>query len=140
MDRSQTACDRLVSHFCPHFTATAAPFGFHLQIQQAYVVSARSEKHCCRFFVPPPSQELPGTVATAAAADPVDFEAMAAERNRCTETQHLLSGSSLKLAFRQAGTQCLVGNVSMGVFHPIIPAKFRKDIFCICTAFPILGG
>jgi hypothetical protein len=36
--------------------------------------------------------------------------------------------------------QRLVSNVSTGVFRPIIPAKFRKDIFCICKAFPILGG
>jgi hypothetical protein len=30
--------------------------------------------------------------------------------------QRLLGGSSLNIAFRQAGAQCLVGNVSMGVF------------------------
>jgi hypothetical protein len=35
-------------------------------------------------------------------ADPVDFEVMAAEQNRCAETQQLLGGSSLKLAFPQA--------------------------------------
>ncbi len=51
---------------------------------------------------------------------------MATEQNRCAETQRLLSGSSLKLAFRQAGVQGLV--VSMGVFHPIV------------KAFPTLGG
>jgi hypothetical protein len=49
---------------------------------------------------------------------------MAAKQNRCAEMQRLLGGSSLKLAFRQAGAQCLVGDVSMEVFHPIIPAKF----------------
>jgi hypothetical protein len=38
------------------------------------------------------------------------------------------------------GAQCLVGDVSTGVFHPIVPAKFLKDFFCICTAFPLLGG
>jgi hypothetical protein len=30
------------------------------------------------------------------AADPVDLEEMAAEQNRCTETQRLLGSSSLK--------------------------------------------
>jgi hypothetical protein len=54
---------------------------------------------------------------------------MAAEQNRCAETQRLLGGSSLKIAFRQAGAQHLVGEVSTGVFCPIVPAKFRKDIF-----------
>jgi hypothetical protein len=60
------------------------------------------------------------------AADPVDFEAMAAKQNRCTEMQRLLGGSSLKLAFCQAGAQRLAGDVSTGVFCPIVPEKFRK--------------
>jgi hypothetical protein len=54
---------------------------------------------------------------------------MATEQNRCVEMQRLLGGISLKIAFQQAGTQRLVGNVSTGIFHPIVPAKFRKDIF-----------
>jgi hypothetical protein len=62
-------------------------------------------------------------------AVPVDFEAMATEQNCCAETRRLLGGSSLKLAFRQAGAKRLVGDVSTGVFHPIVPAKFQKDIF-----------
>jgi hypothetical protein len=36
-------------------------------------------------------------------ADPVDFEEMAAEQNRCPEKERLLGGTSLKLAFRQTG-------------------------------------
>jgi hypothetical protein len=50
---------------------------------------------------PPPPPEPSGTVAAAAEADPVDFEAIAAEQNSvCAETQRLLGGSSLNLAFR----------------------------------------
>jgi hypothetical protein len=58
-----------------------------------------------RIFVltTPPST---GTVAATAAADPVDFEEMAVEQNRCPETQRLLGGTSLKLAFPQANN-CL---------------------------------
>ncbi len=73
---------------------------------------------------PPPST---GTVATA--ADPVDFEEMAAEQNHCPETQRLLGGTSLKLAFRQTGAQRLAGDISTGTVLPIVPLKFRKDIF-----------
>ncbi len=51
VDRSQTACDHLVLRFCPHFAATAAPFGFHLWMQCEDVVSAQSEKRRCQFFV-----------------------------------------------------------------------------------------
>jgi hypothetical protein len=59
--------------------------------------------------LPPP--ESTETVAASAVADPVDFKAMVAEQNCCAEMQRLLGGSSLQLAFRQAGTQPLAGDV-----------------------------
>jgi hypothetical protein len=43
------------------------------------------------------------------AADPINFETMAVEQNHCAKTQQLLD--SLKIAFRQAGTQRLIGDV-----------------------------
>jgi hypothetical protein len=76
--------------------------------------------------LPPPTT---GTVTATAAADPVDFEEMAAEQSRCPETQRLLGGTSLKLAFHQTGAQRLAGDISTGNFLPIVPLKFRKDIF-----------
>ncbi len=75
---------------------------------------------------PPPTT---GTVAATAAAEPVDFEEMAAEQSRCPETQRLLGGTSIKLAFRQTGAQRLAGDISTGTFRPIVPLKFCKDIF-----------
>jgi hypothetical protein len=54
---------------------------------------------------------------------------MDTEQNHCAETQRLLGGSSLKLAFRQIGAQRLGGDVATGVFHPIVPQKFIKAIF-----------
>jgi hypothetical protein len=90
-----------------------------LSSQHSDVVSARVEKCCHQFFVPLPTPpEPPGTVAATAAADPVDFEAMTTKRNCCAERQRLLGGSSLKIYFRQAGTQRLFGDVSTGVFCP----------------------
>jgi hypothetical protein len=65
---------------------------------------------------------------------------MPAEQNRCAETQHFLSGSSLKIVFQEAGTQRLVGDVSTGFFHPVVPEKFRKYVFLNCTIFHTLGG
>jgi hypothetical protein len=70
-----------------------------------------------------------GTVAATAVADPVDFEEMDAEQNRCPETQRLLGSTSLKFAFRRTGAQRLAGDISTGTFCPIVPLKFRKDIF-----------
>jgi hypothetical protein len=48
---------------------------------------------------PPPSPEPSVTVAAVAAADPIDFEAMAAEQKRMGR-QHLIAGSSHKIAFQ----------------------------------------
>jgi hypothetical protein len=41
----------------------------------------------------------------------------------------LLGGTSLKLAFRQTGAQCLAEDVSIGTFCPILPLTFRKAFF-----------
>jgi hypothetical protein len=41
----------------------------------------------------------------------------------------LLGETSLKLAFHQAGAHRLAGDISTGVFHPIVPQKFCRDIF-----------
>ncbi len=80
-------------------------------------------------FLSHPNQTITGSVAAASPADPVDFEEMAAEQNRCPETQHLLGGTSLKLAFRQTGAQRLAGDVSTDNFRPNVPLKFRKNLF-----------
>jgi hypothetical protein len=80
-------------------------------------------------FLSHPNQTITGSVATTLAAEPVDFEEMAAKQNRCPETQRLLGGTTLKLAFRQTGAQRLAGDVSTGNFWLIVPLKFRKTIF-----------
>jgi hypothetical protein len=119
----------------------AVPLAFisEFNVQMLYLRGLRNVADCLS-CLPLPLPGLPGTVATAGAANPVDFEAMAAEQNHCAEMQRLLSSSSLKIVFQQAGAQRLFGNVSTGTFCPIVPAKFRNDIFCICTTFPTLGG
>ncbi len=80
-------------------------------------------------FLPRPNQITARSFAAASLADPVGFEEMAAEQNRCPETQRLLGSTSLKLAFPQTGAQRLAGDVSTGSFRPIVPLKFRKNIF-----------
>ncbi len=80
-------------------------------------------------FLSRPNQITAGSVAAASATDPVDFEEMAAEQNRCPETQRLQGGTSPKLAFHQTGAQRLAGDVSTGNFRPLVPLKFRKNIF-----------
>jgi hypothetical protein len=112
-------------------------FIYEFNIQLLYLPGL---KNVIADFLSRPPLESTETVAATAAADPVDFAEMATEQNRCTETQRLLGGSSLKLAFRQIGAQRLAGDISTGVFHPIIPLKFRKYIFHIFTMFFTQGG
>jgi hypothetical protein len=80
-------------------------------------------------FLSCPPPQATGSVAATKAADPVDFEEMAVEQNRCQETQRLLGGTSLKLAFHQTGAHRLAGDVSTGTFHPVVPLMFRKYFF-----------
>ncbi len=79
-------------------------------------------------FLSRPNQTTTGSVAPTSAADSVNFEEMAAEQNSCPETQRLLGGTFLKLAFRQTGAR-LAGDISTGTFRPIVFLKFRKNIF-----------
>jgi hypothetical protein len=80
-------------------------------------------------FLSSTNQTATGSVAAMLATDPVDFREMAAKQNHCPKTQRLLGGTSFKLAFRQSGAQRLAGDVSTGNFRPIVPLKFRKNIF-----------
>jgi hypothetical protein len=54
-------------------------------------------------FLSRPNQTATGSVTATSAADPLDFEEMATEQNRCPEVQRLLGSTSLKLAFCQTG-------------------------------------
>jgi hypothetical protein len=74
-------------------------------------------KNVAADFLSHPNQTTAGSVPATTAADPVDFEEMAAEQNRCPETQHLLGGTSLKLPFRQTGAHHLAGDISTGNFQ-----------------------
>jgi hypothetical protein len=53
-----------------------------------------------------------------------DFELMAVKQNRSPEMRRFLGGSSLTIAYRQAGTQHLVCDIFTDVFHPVVPEKF----------------
>jgi hypothetical protein len=129
LDRSQTSCDRFISCVSLYFAPTTTPFGVYFRILCTAAVFARFEKffHCCFPVLPLP--ESTETFAVTAAADPVDFEEMAAEQNCCAEMQLLLGSSSLKLAFHQIGGQCLAGDISTGVLCPIVSERIFFHIF-----------
>jgi hypothetical protein len=99
-----------------------------------------SLKNVVADFLSRPNQTTTGSVAAMSAADPVNFKEMAAEQNRCPETQRLLGGASFELAFRQTGAQRLAGDVSTGNFCPVVPYKFRKTFLIIFTMLLTPGG
>jgi hypothetical protein len=120
-----TAISRVSAHIPPRQQRHLA-FISEFNVQMLYLPGL---KNVVADFLYRPNQATTGSVAAASAADPVDFEEMAAEQNCYPETQRLLGGTSLKLVFRQTGAQHLAGDVSTGNFCPIVPLKFRKNIF-----------
>ncbi len=66
-----------------------------------------------------------GDIATVKAVAPANPEAIATEQNHCSETQRLLNGTSLTIAFKKVGNQHLVGQVSAGDFRPVVPTKYQ---------------
>ncbi len=91
-------------------------------------------------FLSRPNQITAGSVAAASATDPVDFKEMAAEQNRCPETQRLLGGTSLKLAFRQTGAQRLAGTFPQAIFAQLFPSNSEKTFLIIFTMSLTSGG
>jgi hypothetical protein len=110
--------------FCPDNNAIWR-FILEFNVQLLYLPGL---KNVVADFLSHPNQTATESVAATLAADPVNFEEMATEKNRCPET-HLLGGPSLILAFRQTGAQRRVGDVSTCNFRPFVPLKFRKTIF-----------
>jgi hypothetical protein len=75
----------------------------------------------------PPLPQSAGSV-TAATADPMDYEEMASKQNRCAETQPLLP----QIGFSPDRCPMPGCDVSTGDFRPVVPLKFRKDLFSHC--------
>ncbi len=80
-------------------------------------------------FLSRPNQATTRSVAAVSAADPVDFEEMAAKQNHCPETQRLLGGTSLKFAFRRTGAQRLAWRCFHRQFSPNCSPQIQKKHF-----------
>ncbi len=76
-----------------------------------------------------PLSKSTGTVAATAVADPVDFEEMAAKQNRCAETQLLLGGTSLKLAFARQALNAWLVTFPLAFSAQLFPSGSKKIFF-----------
>jgi hypothetical protein len=76
--------------------------------------------------IPPPSDPpLTPPPAVAADAQPIDFTELAFAQPSCPDVQAMLASPSLSVVSKKIGTVEVLGDVSTGVFRPLLPARFR---------------
>jgi transposase InsO family protein len=74
----------------------------------------------------PPSEALLPAVAT---AQPLDFVALAAAQLSCPEVATMRASTALSIVSKPMGDHQLLGDVSTGEFHPLLPPQFRTAVF-----------
>ena len=78
----------------------------------------------------PPAQWLPPVPAAAPVCQtslpPLDFEAVAAAQPTCPDVALMLRSKVLSIVSQQIGSTQLLGDISTGVFRPLLPAAFRE--------------
>jgi hypothetical protein len=76
--------------------------------------------------IPPPSDTpLTPPPAVAADAQPIDFTELAFAQPSCPDVQAMLVSPSLSVVSKKVGSAEVLGDVSTGVFRPLLPARFR---------------
>ncbi len=76
--------------------------------------------------IPPPSDPpLTPPPAVAADAQPIDFTELAFAQPSCPDVQAMLVSPSLSVVSKKVGPAEILGDVSTGVFRPLLPARFR---------------
>jgi hypothetical protein len=96
---------------------------------------------------PPPGQPTSPALATedwpeeglaspeqpilAAIADeqPIGFSAMAAAQRSCPEVAEMMNSTTLQITTQAVGDETLLGDVSTGVFRPLVPIQHREAVF-----------
>ncbi len=68
-------------------------------------------------------------LATIADAQPIDFAAMAAAQRSCTEVAEMMNSTTLQITNQVVGDEPLLGDVSTGVFRPLVPIQHREAVF-----------
>ncbi len=68
-------------------------------------------------------------LAAIADAQPVVFSAMAAVQQSCPEVAEMMSSTTLQITTQAVGDDTLLGDVSTGVFRPLVPIQHREAVF-----------
>jgi cleavage and polyadenylation specificity factor subunit 1 len=72
----------------------------------------------------PPRQTAPPTPV--ADAQPIDFLELSFAQPACPDVQAMLVSDSLSVVSKKFGAADILGDVSTGVFRPLLPARFRS--------------
>jgi hypothetical protein len=59
----------------------------------------------------------------------VYFSAMAAAQQSCPEVAEMMSSTTLQITTQAVGNDTLLGDVSTGVFRPLVPIQHREAVF-----------
>jgi hypothetical protein len=62
-------------------------------------------------------------------AQPIDFSAMAAAQRACPEVAEMMNSTTLQITTQAVGDETLLGDVSTGVFCPLVPIQHREAVF-----------
>jgi len=81
--------------------------------------------------IPPASLSLEPPRQTAlqvpaADAQPIDFMELSFAQPSCPDVQAMLVSPSLSVVSKKVGAADVLGDVSTGVFRPLLPARFRS--------------
>ncbi len=92
--------------------------------------------------IPPASlpQEPPRQTAlqvAAADAQPIDFMELSFAQPSCPDVQAMLVSPSLSVVSKKVGAVEVLGDVSTGVFRPLLPARSGPPPFCHYKTFII---
>jgi hypothetical protein len=68
-------------------------------------------------------------LAAIADAQLIDFAAMAAAQRSCTEVAEMMNSTTLQTTTQAVGDEPLLGDVSTGVFRPLVPIQHREAVF-----------
>jgi hypothetical protein len=68
-------------------------------------------------------------LAAIADAQAADFSAMAAAQWSCPEVKEMMNSDTLQITTQAVGGASLLGDVSTGVFRPLVPIQCREAVF-----------
>ncbi len=74
-------------------------------------------------------------LAAIADTQPVDFSAMVAAQRSCPEVAEMMNSTTLQITTQAVGDDTLLGDVSTGVFRPLVPIQHREGVFSHYTPY-----